>query len=149
MNFSLTYLLERMNYDNICRLPYGNDANKLAVQYKRSRLTGKILVKGNIEREAHRLQIDIQNINLIVNRIWNHLTPTQQEEFTTLANNANIISQNAARATDDFLNRMIQIDIHQETNNPFEDAFFNGTKTFYDKNNFESLILTSGSSFFP
>src|SRR5438046_7808507 len=97
MNFSQNYFLERMNYDNICQLPYGNDANKLAVHARRARrLTGKILVKGNIKREAHRLQIDIQNINLIVNRIWNHhLTPIQQEEFTTLANNANIISQNS------------------------------------------------------
>src|SRR5688572_10973709 len=149
MDLSQNYILESMDHDNICQLPYDNDANKLAVHVRRTnKLTGKILVKRNVMREAHRLQIDIQNINLIVNRIWNHhLTPTQQEEFTTLANDANIINQNAARETDSFLNRMIRIDIYQASNNPFEDALFNGTKEFYNKNDFESLILTSGSSF--
>jgi hypothetical protein len=142
MNFSF----DRFDYDKIRQLPYGNDANKLAIHSKTRRLTGKTLVKENIKREAHRLQINIPNINLMVNRIWNHhLTPTQQEEFTTLANNANIINQSAAH--DDFLNRMIQINIHQVTNNPFEDALFNGTNKFHD-DGLESLILTSGSSFF-
>src|ERR1043165_562231 len=152
MNFPPNYILNRMNYNDICQLPYCNDANKLAIHVRSGkiarRLTGKTLLKENVKREARRLQINIQNIDLIVNFIWDHrLTPTQQEKFTTLASNANniIINQNAER--DDFLNRIIQIDIHQITNNPFEDALFNGTNNF-NENSFESLILTSGSSFF-
>ena len=97
------------------------------------------------------MHIDIQRIiNLIVDYVWSLiLTPVQQEQFTALANDANSIVQNLARVSDENFNRMVQIDNHQETNDPFGNTLFNGTKKFHDKNDFESLILTSGSSFSP
>ena len=59
------------------------------------RLTGKDLIKQNIEREAHRLHLYSQYIiDLAIEEIWNlRITPSKKNQFKNLANNANIINQ--------------------------------------------------------
>ena len=143
------------NDNNVCKLPYNNNPNLVAVEARTRKIqtiTAITLIKLNLKDEINRLQaigidVNIKDIRSEVNHIWNCLPLERQREFTTLANNANNINQNAALANEDSINRMIQIDIPQITNNPFEVSIFEGTKNFND-NDFESLILTSGSTFF-
>src|SRR5688572_16367158 len=95
----LNNLLNQINYENVYQLPYNNNAQILAVLSRRrasrriQRLTGRILMRKNVEREALRLQIHNRYIiNLATDYIWNsHSTPSQRHQFTNLANNANNI----------------------------------------------------------
>ncbi|PKY53213.1 hypothetical protein RhiirA4_471298 [Rhizophagus irregularis] len=152
----LNNLFNQINYENVYQLPYNNNAQILAVLSRRrasrriQRLTGRILMRKNVEREALRLQIHNRYIiNLATDYIWNsHSTPSQRYQFTNLANNANNINQNRASRvrwidnTSTLVN-IIQINNTQITNNTFENDFFNGTR-FDDNNTFESLILPAG-----
>src|SRR6266498_424896 len=99
---ALNNFLNHINYDNIYILPYNNNAQILAVLSRRisgrrvQRLTGKFLMKRNVGREARRLQVHSRYIiNLATDYIWNlHSIPSQRQQFTNLANNANNINQN-------------------------------------------------------
>src|SRR4051794_18491603 len=129
-----------MNYGNICKLPYDNNPLLVADRTRNRKIniltgiSGTDLIELNIENEINRLQtagidIDIKDIET-VNDIWNQrLTSAQRKAFTTLADKVNII-QNAARANEDSINRMVRNDIHQETNDPFEISIFGGTRNF-------------------
>ncbi|RIA90343.1 hypothetical protein C1645_823475 [Glomus cerebriforme] len=155
VQLALNSFLNRINYNNIYLLPYNNNAHILAVQSRRvsrrsQRLTGKILMKRNVEHEAHRLQVHNRYlINLATDYIWNVRSSTsQRNRFTNLANNANNLSQNQVSRINNTntLDRIARITTPQQTiNNSFESAFFNGTK-FDDNNSFESLILPAGCS---
>jgi hypothetical protein len=103
-------------------------------------------LKWNVILEAQRLGIDKPIIHLATKLIWNlKLSITQRNQFTTLANNANEINNNVLLVNNtDTINRIIQIDSPQETNNPFELNFFNGTKFNDDNDNLNSLILPLG-----
>lgn len=150
----LNNLLNQINYENVYQLPY-NNAQILAVLSRRrarrnQRLTGRILMRRNVEREAHRLQVHNRYIiNSATDYIWNiHSTPLQRYQFTNLANIANNINQNRAsrvRLIDNTstLVSIVQINNTQITNNSFENDFFNGTR-FDNNTTFESLILPSG-----
>ncbi|GBB97467.1 hypothetical protein RclHR1_00030024 [Rhizophagus clarus] len=152
----LNNLFNQFNFENIYQLPYNNNAQILAILSRRrasrriQRLTGRILMRRNVEREAHRLQVHSRYIiNLATDYIWNlHSTPSQRYQFTNLANNVNNINQNRAsrvRRIDNTstLDNIIRINNTQVTNNSFENEFFNGTN-FDDNNTFESLILPAG-----
>jgi hypothetical protein len=110
------------------------------------RLTGKDLIKQNIEREAHRLHLYSQHIiDLAIEEIWNlRITPSQKNQFINLANNANIINQSRVSRTH-LINNTSTIDqiVRIATNNPFENDFFNGVKNF-DSNSLEFSILPAG-----
>ncbi|RIA99464.1 hypothetical protein C1645_811500 [Glomus cerebriforme] len=173
----LNNFLNLMDYENIHRLPYNNNAQILAAHARnsRKRLTGRGLIKQNIKREAHRLQLykthrlqlykarrlqlysrlySRHMINLATNHIWEHSTSFQRNQFINLANNANNI--NNIRLTDNVstIDRIARITTRQITNNTLENDFFNGAGNFNDNNNsLESLILPAGclgsSSSFP
>jgi hypothetical protein len=157
----LNNLLSQINYENIYQLPYNNNEQIIAVLSRRrssrgriQRLTGRILMRRNVEREAHRLQIyNRYIINLATDYIWNlHFTPSQRYQFTNLANSANNINQNRSsrssrvRSIDNTstLERITLINNIQITNNPLENNFFNGTNFDDNNNTFESLILPAG-----
>ena len=144
---SLNDFLSRANYNNIYQF---HDAQTLANRSSQ-RLFGKDLVKLNVRREAHRLQIRSQRlINLATDYIWNlHSTSLQRIRFKRLANNANNIIQNHTSRfrsinNADTLRRIARINTPQITNIPFERDFFGGTN-FYDNNNPDYLIYPIGS----
>src|SRR5215213_8896928 len=91
----LNDFLNNVNYNNIHLLPYNNNAQILAVLSRSGRririLTGKGLMKRNVGREAHRLQIHSRYlINLATDHIWSlRSTASQRNRFINLANNAN------------------------------------------------------------
>src|ERR1043165_2332361 len=97
---NLNDLLDRINYDIVLKL---NDSLTVAAQSRNKILTGKGIVKLNVLGEAHRLQIYNQRtIDLAVEHIWFfRLTTSQQDQFITLANEANNINQNMAQADAD------------------------------------------------
>jgi hypothetical protein len=154
---ALNDFLNRINYNNIYLLPCDNNAQIFAVQSRYRgrirRLTGKCLMKRNVRREAHRLQIyNRYLINLATDQIWSlHSTFSQRNRFVNLANNANSLNQIRVQRvrrtnssnTPNTLDRIAQITAPQITNNPFEDNIFNGTN-FDNNNGFESLILPAG-----
>ena len=134
------YFLNRMDNNEICKLrdPFEVAAN--ARERKIPTLTGIDLIKMNVESEANKLGMHIMHMDLtrsmknkIVNHIWSNLTSAQRKEFTSLANKINDINQNAAKASEDFIKRMIQNDAEQVINSPFESSIFVGTK-FSDEN---------------
>jgi hypothetical protein len=148
---NLNDFLNRINYEKIYELPYG-DKPLMVASHARNfnttipKLTGFSLLKWNVILEAQRLGIDKPIIHLATKLIWNlKLSITQRNQFTTLANNANEINNNVLLVNNtDTINRIIQIDSPQETNNPFELNFFNGTKFNDDNDNLNSLILPLG-----
>src|SRR5207249_1204416 len=95
----LEHFLNHINYNVIYQLPHNNNAQILAAQSRNirrvQRLTGKKLMKRNVEREALRLQINSRYIiNLATDHIWNFSTPCQRNRFINLATNANHLNQN-------------------------------------------------------
>ncbi|RGB27701.1 hypothetical protein C1646_768767 [Rhizophagus diaphanus] len=137
--------LNRINIDNILSPLQNNDdmMHMLKSQLKDTLvLTGKDLIKRNVENEVHRLRShnDIIDIDSATNIIWNsHLTNSQRERLMRLAYN---ITNNRNSET---IGRMSQINIPQITNSSFEDNFFNGYGTnFYEEESFQSLILPNG-----
>jgi hypothetical protein len=174
----LNIFLNLIDYRNIYQLPHNNNAQVLAATIRDKRLTGKGLIKQNIEREADRLHLHrtyrLQNymtrrlqlsqtrrlrlysrlfsqhiINLATTYIWRRrLTSTQRNQFINLANNANHIRFANYLST---IDRIARLTTPQITNDPLENDFFNGVENFCD-NSFESLILPAGclgSSSFP
>jgi hypothetical protein len=140
--------LVHMDNNRICKL---HSPSKVAAEARRDRkiqfLTDMYLFEQNVKSEISRLSmhVDLTTVNQIVNHIWNNrLTPTQRERFTTLANDANNINQNSARANEDSFIRMIRNDVEQVTSSPFEDALFGGTKKFPGENDIEYLTYGSG-----
>ena len=146
----LNSFLNLVNYSNVYQLPCHNNAQILAFHAGNvrngQRLTGKDLIKQNIEREAHRLHLYSQHIiDLAIEEIWNlRITPSQKNQFINLANNANIINQSRVSRTH-LINNTSTIDqiVRIATNNPFENDFFNGVKNF-DSNSLEFSILPAG-----
>ncbi|CAG8499695.1 20488_t:CDS:2 [Rhizophagus irregularis] len=72
--------------------------------------------------------------------------------FVNMTNNVNNIDTNQNRVAQirpinnsTTIDRIARMTTPQITNNPIENDFFNGT-SFYDNNNFESLILPTGCS---
>ncbi|GBB83819.1 hypothetical protein RclHR1_10490003 [Rhizophagus clarus] len=168
----LNVFLNLIDYRNIYELPYNNNAQELAATIRDKRLTGKELIKQNIKREAHRLQLRrthrLQNamtprlqlfqthrlrlyrhlfsqhiINLATTYVWRRrLTSIQRNQFINLANNANHIRFANNLST---IDQIARLTTPQITNDPFENDLFNGVENFYD-NSLESLILPSGFS---
>jgi hypothetical protein len=152
--FSLTNFIKNMStksilnkffglvdYSNIYLLPYNGDAQLLATQIRNVRISGKDLIKQNIEIEVRRLQLYNQYlIDRATDYIWNsHSTSFQKNSFENLANNANIINninKNSISVinTSETIDRIIRITTPQKTNNDnsLEDFFFNGDKNFYE-----------------
>ncbi|GBC06266.1 hypothetical protein RclHR1_06720002 [Rhizophagus clarus] len=130
----LNDFLVRINYQNVCRFSYNNIDAATYTRNDRYRqlITGKCLMKRNVIREAHRLQIHDQRIiNLATNIIWNfRLTTSQKDHFTTLANSIRV----SRIDNTDTINRALQLNVLQVTNNSFEDNIFNGIN-FRDFNN--------------
>ncbi|CAB4390965.1 hypothetical protein RhiirA5_497431 [Rhizophagus irregularis] len=168
----LNIFLNLIDYRNIYQLPYNNNAQTLATTIRDKRLTGKGLIKQNIKREAHRLQLyrtyRLQNytthrlqllqthrlrlynrlfskhiINLATTYVWRRrLTSTQRNRFINLANNANNIRFTNNLSTIDQIARLATPQI---TDNPLDDDFFNGAGNFCNNNNsLDSLILPAG-----
>ncbi|RIA95731.1 hypothetical protein C1645_816320 [Glomus cerebriforme] len=131
LNGPLRNFLNNLNNDIIYSLPFENNANDLAIHIRNNTtiklLTGKCILRWNVEREAQRLQINDQDIiYLATNMIWNsHL---QRDQFTKLANDANDINRDFDQASFDTRNRMSLLGNQQiSINNPFEHGLFNGT----------------------
>ncbi|CAI2183337.1 18582_t:CDS:1 [Funneliformis geosporum] len=151
----LNTFLNNINYNNVHSLPCNNDAQLLANRSRRHGrrvqiLTGKNLMKRNVVREAHRLNIFNRHlINLAADTIWNlRLTPFQRGRFIILATSANIINQfpiSQTRLIQHNPNTIDQINTHRDTND-LEQSIFNGTD-FNDDDSFDSLILPAGSFF--
>ncbi|CAG8627218.1 3422_t:CDS:1 [Funneliformis mosseae] len=145
----LNTFLDDINYNNVNSLPCNNDPRLLASRSRRGRriqmLTGKILMKRNVFREAYRLNIRNRYlINLAVDTIWNlRLTPYQRGRFIILATSANIINQFTVSRTRLIHNPNTQITTHRDTNE-LEQSIFNGIN-FNDDDSFDSLILPAGS----
>src|SRR5581483_11191876 len=128
---ALNGFLNRINYNNIYKLPCdNNEILDIQSRYGRiRRLTGKYLMRRNVGREAHRLQIyNRYLINLAADQIWNsRSTLSQRNRFINLANNANSLNQSrVARvrrinspSTSNTLDRIIQ-NTAPETNSSFE-----------------------------
>ncbi|CAG8466229.1 7878_t:CDS:1 [Funneliformis mosseae] len=119
-----------LNYNNIY-------AQVLVVLARNGRrFPGKGLLKRNIKRRRYMIYIS-------TNQIWNRISAQRN----TLAENANLINQDLmTRMTNNnnntLLDRISQITIPQETNNTFEDNFFNGT-SFADNNDRQDPLLCS------
>ena len=136
----LDRFLDRVDYRNIYLLPYNNDAQILATQTRNRWITGRDLIKQNVEHEAHRLQLYSQHLtDIATDYIWNiHSTTCQKEQFINLANNANItnnINQNRNRFMNnsDTIDRISQITTPQMVNSDQESCFFCGA-SFHDSN---------------
>ena len=147
MNPTQNYFLNKMNKQEIGKLPDQSEVAFQARQRKIPTLTMKYLVKENVKLEInrcmHSMNMDLteQMIQEIVDYIWNKiLTPVQREEFTKLANSVNNINQNSAKASEDSINRMIQNDAEQVINRPFEASLFVGTE-FNSESDIERLIF--------
>lgn len=135
----LDRFLDLVDFANIYLLPYNGDAQLLSTQTRNIRITGKDLIKQNIENEVHRLQFyDQYLINIATSYIWNtHSTLIQRDRFENLANNANIINnikQNLLSSINnsDTIDRISRLTPQITSNdNHFEDIFFNGVTNFY------------------
>ncbi|GBC00147.1 hypothetical protein RclHR1_03760011 [Rhizophagus clarus] len=121
-----------LNFNNITSLPFNGNSLRVATyarNYTKIKiLIGEDLLKWNVEREAHRLQMNNSNIiHLATMDLWNsHLTDLQKNQFMDLADDANRVNVDYVQANDDALNRIFQMDFLQETNTPFESNIFNG-----------------------
>lgn len=78
VQLKLNVFLSLINYGNVYELPYNNNAQVLAGTIRDKRLTGKELIKQNIKREAHRLQLNRTY------RLQNTMTPP----ITTILNSS-------------------------------------------------------------
>ena len=141
---SIQDILVHMDPDKICKLRDLLEVAAHARARKIQILTAIDLVRQNVMEEINRLNrlnmcMDLTGpmVNSMVDHIYHLLTPNRREAFKTLANDANSVNQNAARASEDSINRMIRIDVEQATNSSFEDSLFGGTKEFRDKNDIE------------
>src|SRR5438046_10060526 len=86
----LDNFLIQANYDNIHHL---HDAQTLADQSRNQIISGKDLVKRNVEHEARQLRMHNQHlVNLATEHIWNLLTSPHKNRFERLANDANDIN---------------------------------------------------------
>ncbi|CAB4493693.1 hypothetical protein RhiirA5_417095 [Rhizophagus irregularis] len=139
----LDRFLDLVNFANIYLLPYDGDAQLLSTQTRNVRITGKDLIKQNVENEVHRLRFyDQYLINVATNYVWNtHSNSFQRNLFENLANNANTIN-NINQNLLSFINNSDTIDrITQmapqitNNNNSFVNIFFNGVTNFYGKDN--------------
>ncbi|RIA83312.1 hypothetical protein C1645_834033 [Glomus cerebriforme] len=125
--------LNRINYKNLCSL---NDAPIFLDKAKKTNvltISGKGLMKQNLEKEAKRLSYNKPDLHLIANEIWDsRLTESQKIIFNNLANRIND-QLNAPT-----LNNISQINTFQVTNDPFAYNLLNGTN-FYGDESLESL----------
>ena len=129
--------LAQIDFEKVYSLPNNDYFQRFRSQ---PRLTGKDLIKRNIEHEARRLGLNHQQdiIRSTTDKIWDsHLEPFQRKKFNNFADNINKIRNY------DTIDLIVRINIPQITNNPLENDFFNGTK-FHEDKSFESLILPNG-----
>ncbi|RIA95732.1 hypothetical protein C1645_816321 [Glomus cerebriforme] len=149
--YELNSFLRYLNYDNIHLFPFNNDPNKIATHVRLTTtiniLTGKDLLKWNVQKEARRLQLRNRHvIDLATDKIWClKCKNSQRQQFENLAKDANIINQNIRRVNDDTRKSISQINVRQVINEPLFDNFYNGTINFSDNNDLESLILPCGT----
>jgi hypothetical protein len=131
----LNKFLRNINYDEVIATPFDNDPGKAAAHARNGLtfkiLTGKGLLKFNVEKEAQRQQLQLhrQNvINLATKKIWEStLSHSQRNEFEDLAKNANTTNRNLRIYLDDIHGRTSQINTHQVTANDLHSDFYNGT----------------------
>jgi len=131
---NLHYFLNNMNIDAINSCPdHQTLANNARRNNRRVYITGRSVLRQNIEREVIRLQqpYDRFTINVITRRIWNNFTNSRRQQFSDSARAANrinqvIINRRMNRNTG-FINRMFQIHLPQQTNTDFERDLFYGT----------------------
>ena len=117
--------LKQINRDKICEL---KTPKILAIQTPQNFkfLTGKDLLRPNVESEAIRLKIyDKSTIVSAIDHIWNQ-DPTLQDQFTALADNINNTNLDKIQSNDENLNRITQLNVPQAVNSVFEDNIFNG-----------------------
>ncbi|CAG8631347.1 uncharacterized protein OCT59_004562 [Rhizophagus irregularis] len=125
-------LLKLINEKNIRRLPY-NDAKDLATQMRNdtifTSITGKEILKQNMKYESHlNNQYDQPIIDLATDVFWNtRLSNLQRNQFTNLANDANVINEIHFQASNDAHFRMSQLYNHQQGT---DNDIFNGIR-FY------------------
>lgn len=136
----LDRFLDLVNFADIYLLPYNGDAQSLSTQTRNVRITGKDLIKQNIENEVCRLKLyDQYLIKKATDYIWEtHSTDFQKKSFENLADNANginNINQNLISFINnsDTIDRITRMPIPQKTNNDnsFENFFINGVTDFY------------------
>ncbi|RGB26923.1 hypothetical protein C1646_769779 [Rhizophagus diaphanus] len=144
MNVNNNYLVDLIDLELVCKLPYDNNALSVA-DWARSRnidINGLGLVKFNVEIEAQRLRIkDQQMINLTSKYIWTYyITPSQKEKFKALAKKANDINNNIRQINAENLNRISRLTT-QDTDIPF----INGINFYDDNGGFESLFMPAGN----
>jgi hypothetical protein len=116
-------LLNLINENNVKRIPYNNDAKNLAIHKRNDTIfisiTGEGLLRQNMEQEAHLNNQHNQNIiDLATHIFWNtRLSHLQRNQFTNLANNANIINEIHFQANNDARIMMSQLNIQQGPDN--------------------------------
>ncbi|RIA78645.1 hypothetical protein C1645_795548 [Glomus cerebriforme] len=153
MSDNQNYLLNRMDYDSICKLPCDNNPLMVAAQARNRNirvLTGAGLLRQNVEEFAQTLQMnDRTMINSTTKYIWSlYLTPSQKEEFEDLANKANDINLKIMQINSDNINRISRL-TPQVTDDPIMSNFYNGAD-FQVDGGFESLFPAGhGSTSFP
>lgn len=138
---TLNNFLKQINRKMICSPPHNNNAKAIADQASNGTsfqmLSGKDLLKQNVEREAHRLKLPYNTfiIDSATNKFWSRLTRYKKRQFENLA----ILANN--------INIIIQIPEQQITDNPLENDFFNGTKFHKNNNNLDPLFYQNYSFF--
>ncbi|CAI2172368.1 10115_t:CDS:1 [Funneliformis geosporum] len=130
MNNQLNYLLRQVNYNTI-KAPDIQYVRNLISQVMNGRnyrrMTGRKLLKRNVILEANRVNFHYRHIiNLATNHFWSHLTVSQRNQFTTLANRVNFMNPNYTIRMDTLL-RISQLTGRQETTSEFADMFYHGS----------------------
>ncbi|CAG8689135.1 4044_t:CDS:1 [Funneliformis mosseae] len=157
----LKEFLGHVDISIVCQLPDNNNKLLVAAKSRRGknvkRITGKILLRRNVESETTNVVINNKRylINLAVDEIWsNHLSDTQKDQFTSLADGANEINQKYISRV--HINNSMTLDhiariYHQDTEDPTQRDFYNGAN-FSENSETASSILSpagffTGSSF--
>jgi hypothetical protein len=145
MKVNDNYLVDLIDRELVCKLPYDNNALSVA-DWARSRnidiLNGLGLVTLNVEIEAQRLRLkDQRMIHLTSKYIWkSYITPSQKEKFKALAKKANDINNNIRQINAENLNRIFRLNT-QDTDIPL----INGINFYDDNGGFESLFMPAGN----
>ena len=134
------FLLYVINYYFIYQLPCNNDPQILSDQTCRI-LSGKCILKTNIMSEPTQLRVhDRSIIDSAINYIWNTMDPSLQQKFIKLANEVNRINSNKIQINNYNLDRIVCLDVKQETTrNSLQDNFFNGF--VFNGRNVESTFI--------
>jgi hypothetical protein len=130
---SLVEFLKHINYESIQQLDspkIRNVVHALKIQNIKF-LSGKDLLKINVESEGTRLKVcDESILKLALNRIWAE-DPILQHNFSALADEINNANVNRKRTFEENLSRIIQLESQEVDGNTFADYFFNGDKFLF------------------